>query len=81
MTLSEKQVTPTSDKDDDDALDNEQSRGIRLERELDSRGEGKKRAFIVDISSYKNKRLHPLDFCQKDGEAMYKLLVALGYEF
>ena len=25
-------------------------------------------------------RLHRLDFCQKDGEAMYELLIALGYE-
>ena len=41
--------------------------------------EGKKRALIASISSYNN-RLPSLEFCQKDGEEMYQLLRALGYE-
>src|SRR5689334_16948509 len=40
--------------------------------------EGRKRALIVSISSYNT--LRRLEFCQKDGEEMYKLLEVLGYE-
>src|SRR6476660_5176104 len=45
-----------------------------------SEREGKKKALIISISNYNDKRLPPLEFCKNDGEEMYELLNSLGYE-
>lgn len=40
----------------------------------------KKRALIVCVSKYADRNLENLDFCENDGEEMYKVLTKLGYE-
>lgn len=40
--------------------------------------EGKRMALVIAISDYSN--LQKLDFCQKDGEEVFKLLMKLKYE-
>jgi hypothetical protein len=44
--------------------------GIKLETEHDKGGEGKKRALIVSIGSYKH--LQSLEFCLNDGKAVHE---------
>ncbi len=41
---------------------------------------GTKKALIIGISHYDDKNLEDLDFCEKDGQAMFELLTSLGYE-
>lgn len=42
--------------------------------------EPKRKALIIAISDYTDRRLEPLDFCKNDGEKMYELLKSLHYE-
>jgi hypothetical protein len=42
--------------------------------------ETRKKALIIAISDYDDKRLRPLEFCKNDGEQMHQLLSSLGFE-
>ncbi len=41
---------------------------------------GNKKALVVGVSHYDDKNLNDLDFCEKDGQAMFELLTSLGYD-
>jgi hypothetical protein len=42
--------------------------------------QGRKKALIISVSDYNDKKLQSLDFCKNDGEQMYQVLMELEYE-
>ncbi len=52
---------------------------IKKEKVKQAEVQGRRKAIIVSVSVY-NTNLQPLDFCQKDGQEMYDLLMSLGYD-